>query len=124
MVIRLHFVHSRQDEGITHHLILTYNILPMTVTYSPILARVKANPITKIKWFSHESALERMDIQMHTTMPYLLLCSHTLPTDQQFNLEFQFKSVFKLKFQPEFGIQLGIPIPMGINLGECNNNIK
>ncbi len=41
------------------------------------------------------------------------------PTDQAFNLEFQFKSVFKLEFQPEFGIQLRIPIPMGIDLGEC-----
>ncbi len=39
--------------------------------------------------------------------------------DQQFNLEFQLKSVFSLEFQPEFGIQLGIPILMGINLGEC-----
>ncbi len=45
--------------------------------------------------------------------------SHTLPTDQQLNLEFHFKSVFKLEFQPEFGVQLGIPIQMGINLGEC-----
>ncbi len=44
---------------------------------------------------------------------------HTLPTDQLFNLEFQFESVFNLEFQPKFGIQLGIPIPMGINLGEC-----
>ncbi len=33
--------------------------------------------------------------------------------------EFQFESVFNLEFQPKFGIQLGIPIPMGINLGEC-----
>ena len=38
---------------------------------------------------------------------------HTLPT------EFQFESVFNLEFQPKFGIQLGMPIPMGINLGEC-----
>ena len=44
---------------------------------------------------------------------------YTLPTDQLFSLEFQFESVFKLEFQPKFGIQLGIPIPMGINLGEC-----
>ena len=39
--------------------------------------------------------------------------------DQQFNLAFKFKSVFNLEFQPEFGIQVGIPILMGINLGEC-----
>ena len=45
---------------------------------------------------------------------------YTLPTDQLFNLEFQFKSVFNLEFQPEFGIQLGIPILMEINLGECS----
>ncbi len=44
---------------------------------------------------------------------------HTLPTDQLFNLEFQFESIFNLEFQPKFGIQLGIPIPMGIDLGEC-----
>ncbi len=48
-----------------------------------------------------------------------VLTYYTLPTDQQFNLEFQFESVFNLEFQPKFGIQLGIPIPMGINLGEC-----
>ncbi len=42
-----------------------------------------------------------------------------LITDQLFNLEFQFGSGFYLEFQPKFGIQLGIPIPMGINLGEC-----
>ena len=34
----------------------------------------------------------------------------TLPTDQLFNLEFQFESVFNLEFQPKFGIQLEIPI--------------
>ncbi len=44
---------------------------------------------------------------------------YTLPMDELFNLEFQFKSVFNLEFQPKFGIQLGNPIPMGINLGEC-----
>ena len=54
---------------------------------------------------------------------FIQLPTYTLPMDQQFNLEFQFKSVFKLVFQPEFGIQLGIPIPMGINLGECRSNI-
>ncbi len=48
--------------------------------------------------------------------------SHTLPTDQLFNLEFQFESVLNLEFQPKFGIQIGIPIPMGINLGECGGN--
>ncbi len=42
----------------------------------------------------------------------------TLPTDQLF-LEFQFESTFNLDFQPKFGILLGNPIPMGINLGEC-----
>ncbi len=47
------------------------------------------------------------------------LTQHTLPTDQLFNLEFQFESVFNLEFQPKFSIQLGIPIPMGIALGEC-----
>ncbi len=46
---------------------------------------------------------------------------YTLPTDQLFNLEFQFESVFNLEFQPKFGIQLGIPIPMRINLGECRD---
>ncbi len=45
---------------------------------------------------------------------------YTLPTDQLFNLEFQFESVFNLEIQTEFGIQLGIPIPMGIHLGECS----
>ncbi len=44
---------------------------------------------------------------------------YTLPTDQLFNLEFQCESVFNLKFQPKFSIQPGIPIPMGIDLGEC-----
>ena len=43
----------------------------------------------------------------------------TLPTDQLFNLEFQFESTFNVDFQPEFGIQLGNPISMGIHLGEC-----
>ncbi len=51
-------------------------------------------------------------------MPY------TLPTDQLSNLEFQFESVFNLEFQAKFGIQLGIPIPMGINLGECMFLVK
>ena len=46
---------------------------------------------------------------------------YTIPNDQQFNLEFQFKSLFKLEFQVEFGIQLGIPILMGTNLGECRS---
>ncbi len=32
----------------------------------------------------------------------------TLPTDQLFNLKFQFKSVFTLEFQPKFSIQLEI----------------
>ena len=45
--------------------------------------------------------------------------SYTLPMDQLFNLDFQFKSVFNLEIQPKFAIQLGIPISMGINLGEC-----
>ena len=48
-----------------------------------------------------------------------ILSKYTLPTDQQFNLEFQFVSVFNLEFQPKSGIQVGIPISMGINLGEC-----
>ena len=39
--------------------------------------------------------------------------------DQLLNLEFQLESVFNLEFQPKFDIQLGIPIPLGINLGEC-----
>ncbi len=41
--------------------------------------------------------------------------------DQLFNLEFQFESAFNLEFRPKFSIQLGIPIPMGINLGECSH---
>ncbi len=45
--------------------------------------------------------------------------SYTILLDQQFNLEFQFKSVFNLEFQPEFGIQLWIPILVVINLGDC-----
>ncbi len=49
-----------------------------------------------------------------------ILSNYTLPTDQLFNLEFQFESVLKVEFQPKFGIQLGIPISMGINLGECS----
>ncbi len=44
---------------------------------------------------------------------------YSLSTDQIFNLEFQFESVLNVEFQPEFGIQLGIPILMEINLGEC-----
>ena len=46
--------------------------------------------------------------------------THTLPKDQPFNLEFQFESVFNFEFQPKFGIQLEIPISLGINLGECS----
>ncbi len=46
--------------------------------------------------------------------------NYTLPTDQLFNLEFQFESVLNLEFQAKFGIQIGIAIPMGINLGECS----
>ncbi len=56
----------------------------------------------------------------------LTVTPYTLSTDQLFHLEFEFESVFNLEFQPKFGIsddalgiQLGIPIPMGINLGEC-----
>ncbi len=44
---------------------------------------------------------------------------YTLSTDQLFNLEFQVESIFNLEFQPKLDVQLGIPIPMGINLGEC-----
>ncbi len=47
---------------------------------------------------------------------------YTLLTDQLFNFEFQFESVFNLEFQPKFGIQLEIPIWMGINLGECSTH--
>ena len=43
----------------------------------------------------------------------------TLPMDQLLNLIFQFESIFNLEFQPRFGIQLRIPIPKGITLGEC-----
>ena len=51
------------------------------------------------------------------------LCNHYVThTDQLFNLEFQFESVFNLEFQPKFGIQLGIPISMEINLGESSAN--
>ncbi len=46
---------------------------------------------------------------------------YTLPTDQLFNLEFQFESMFNLEFQAEFVVQLGIPILMSINLGECRS---
>ncbi len=49
---------------------------------------------------------------------------YTLPTDQLFNLEFQFESVFNLEFQPKFGIQFGIPILMGINFGECMLSVR
>ncbi len=56
---------------------------------------------------------------MHDNIIYFGWNLCTLPNDQQFNLEFQFKSIFKLEFHPEFGFQLGIPILMGINLGEC-----
>ena len=48
-----------------------------------------------------------------------MMVKHTLPTDQLLNLEIQFESVFNLEFQPKFGIQIGIPIPMGMDLGEC-----
>ncbi len=54
----------------------------------------------------------------------VLALEYTLPTDQLFNLEFQFKSAFNLDFQPEFGIQLGTPILIGINLGGCRNTLK
>ena len=33
------------------------------------------------------------------------------------------ESVFNLEFQPKSGIQLEIPIPMGINLGECTSRL-
>ncbi len=49
--------------------------------------------------------------------------NYTLPTDQPFNFEFQFKSVLNWEFQPKFGIQLGIPISMGINLRECITSV-
>ncbi len=49
---------------------------------------------------------------------------YTLPTDQQFRLELQFKSVFNLEFHSEFSIQLEIPILMGINLGECSVDLS
>ncbi len=45
---------------------------------------------------------------------YTIIYEFTLPMDQQFNLDFEFKSEFNLEFQPELGIQLGIPIPMVI----------
>ncbi len=52
----------------------------------------------------------RLSVKFHRyANPEGVPASFTLPTDQQ----------FKLEFQPEFGIQLGIPILMGINLGEC-----
>ncbi len=41
------------------------------------------------------------------------------PNGSMIQLESQFESVLNLEFQPKFGIQLGISISMGINLGEC-----
>ena len=35
------------------------------------------------------------------------------------DLEFQFESLFNFDIQPKCGIQLGIPILILINLGEC-----
>ncbi len=55
----------------------------------------------------------------HYIIAVLGIFRYTLPNDWQFNLAFQFKSIFKLEFQAEFGIKLGIPIQMGIDLGEC-----
>ena len=34
----------------------------------------------------------------------VFVTSYTLSMDQQFNLEFQFESVFNLELQPKFGI--------------------
>ncbi len=43
-----------------------------------------------------------------------------LPTlFQGINYSIWFESVFNFEFQPKLGIQLGIPILMGINLGYC-----
>ncbi len=59
-------------------------------------------------------------LQVHFMSPYIM---YTLPTDQLFNLDFQFKSVFNLEFQAKFGIQHGIPTLMGLNLGECTHEL-
>ncbi len=56
---------------------------------------------------------------MYISRGVLSVTPYTLPTDELFNLEFNFESVLNLEFQPKFGIQLRIPIPMGMNLGEC-----
>ncbi len=50
--------------------------------------------------------------------------AYTLPTDQLFNLEFQFEFILNLVFQPMFGIQLRISIPVRIDLGECRIRIQ
>ena len=65
--------------------------------------------------------------QMFLCTPYIGLSSCapfslfwcTLQTDQPFNFEFPFESVLNLEL-PKIGIGLGIPILMGINLGECD----
>ncbi len=54
--------------------------------------------------------------------PYQLLINNWHGQNNQHTLSQrinQFKSVFNLEFQPKFGFQLGIPIQMGIDLGEC-----
>ncbi len=64
----------------------------------------------------------RFQVNSYSSNNTLVISPYTLPTDQLFDLEFQFESVFNLEFQTKFGIQLVIPIPTGINLGECRLN--
>ena len=49
---------------------------------------------------------------------------YTLPTDQLLNLEFQFECVVQLRILISVWIQLGITIPMGVNLGECTTTLE
>ncbi len=52
--------------------------------------------------------------------PKLLHGIYTLPTDQLFNLEFQFESLFNFELHPKSGIQIGIPTQMGIVFWRVN----
>ncbi len=83
---------------------------------------VATHPLISFVWAQIASKVYLMLLLVvwFVFISYWVYSWYTLPNDQQFNLEFQFKSVFKLEFQAKFGIQLGIPIPLGINLGECS----
>ncbi len=64
--------------------------------------------------------LETTSFFSHSLKDPLKTYRCTIPMDHLFNLEFQLGIPIWIRIQqPKFGIQIGIPIPMGINLGEC-----